>query len=306
MKLWKGSAIAFAFLALGAAFLMKVPDARAAFGISPPFFNADHLVPGITYSQTIYLVQDQPNEDLPIKAALTISPDIASWISIDKGFNFFIPKGTRQFPIVISAHVPNGQGIGKWSGNLAITSQPAQTGQVAIALGANVGINLTVGAGIFEKFSIPLITFPAIEEGWSPKVAVKFVNEGNIAEAFDGATMDISDQYDTVRLAYAQKDSGFPKTEPFSTSEYTFDFPISFHLGVGEYWGNVVFYKDRKIVASQKTIFHVLPAGSIAGIWGRIGNFFNTNPWMNYFGIILLVIILFFITLRFKRSRRAA
>src|SRR3989344_7405231 len=79
--------------------------AEASFGISPPFIHATHLVKGAKYTQVVYLVQDQPNEDVYIKADLKIPDSIRSWISIDKGFEFTIPKGTRQFPVEISVHV---------------------------------------------------------------------------------------------------------------------------------------------------------------------------------------------------------
>src|SRR3989344_3360725 len=80
-------------------FTSGVQTADAAFGISPPFLNADHLVPGAAYEQVIYLVQDHPDVDIPIKATLTVPESIKSWITIDKGFDFVIPQGTRQFPV---------------------------------------------------------------------------------------------------------------------------------------------------------------------------------------------------------------
>ena len=43
-----------------------IPSADATFGISPPFLNADHLVAGAKYVQTIYLVQNESDSDLRI------------------------------------------------------------------------------------------------------------------------------------------------------------------------------------------------------------------------------------------------
>ncbi len=232
-------------------FLIAPGAARAAFGISPPFLNTDHLVPGVTYKETIYLVQDQPNIDLGIHADITVPDAIKSWFSIDKGFHFVIPAGTRQFPVVVSVAVPKDAGLGKYSGTLVFTTEPASAGQVTIALAANVSINLTVGNNIYESYKVVLITLPDIEEGWNPRATVRFQNDGNIPEGFDTATFDLYDHFDAVRLAYMTKQGGFPQTPPFTTQEYTIEFPTDFHLGIGDYWGSVVFYKGNQIVASQ-------------------------------------------------------
>lgn len=249
------------FLLAGAVFPRK---AQAAFGTSPPFLNADHLVKGATYSQTVYLVQDQPAENLPVHAALDIPDSIRSWVTLDSGFDFAIPKGTHQFPVVIVVKVPPDTGLGVYRGNLTFTTAPSKTGQITIALGAQVAINLTVGSGIWESFTVPLIRLLDIEEGWDPRVYVKFNNQGNVPEAFTGATYELMDQFSAVRLAYIQKTSGFPETLPFTTNEYTIDFPVKFHLGTGQYWGTVSFYQNDKLVASQKTVFNVLKAGSLS------------------------------------------
>ena len=261
----KAFVLALTSLVCGAFLFLIAPSmSQAAFGISPPFLNADHLVPGVTYQQTVYLVQDQPNQDTGIETRLTIPDAIKDWVSIDKGFNFVIPQGTRQFPVVISIKVPKDAGLGKYSGNITFATIPTSGGQVAIALGANVSLNLTVGNDIFESYKVPLITLPSIEEGWNPRVTVRFENDGNVPEGFDSATFDLYDHFDAVRLAYMTKQDGFPQTPAFTTQEYTIEFPTDFHLGVGDYWGNVSLYKDGKVVASTRAIFHVLPAGSLS------------------------------------------
>ena len=67
--LWGPSRYAVPFFLLFGFFLaLPFHSTKAAFGISPPFINADHLVKGSKYVQTIYLVQDNPAEDLGIVA----------------------------------------------------------------------------------------------------------------------------------------------------------------------------------------------------------------------------------------------
>jgi hypothetical protein len=291
--------VAIIAVAVGLFFIVPPRATYAAFGISPPFLNADHLAPGTKYVQTVYLVQDQPNTDLNIQAALQMSQPASSWVSIDKGFNFVIPAGTRQFPVEITISVPQNAGLGIYHGNLTFTTEPSSAGQVTIALGAQVAINLTVGTGTFEKYSVPLITFPDIDEGQSPIVDVKFENDGNVPESFDGATYALYDQYDSVQLAYVQKSDGFPTTPPFTIEDYKIQFPLDFYLGIGEYWGVVNFYKNGQVVASQKTVFNVLKA-----TWYNKTLNYLADEWPYALAIVLLlVLIVVFATWRSRRKR---
>lgn len=288
-------------LLAGIIFFLGANITNAAFGVSPPFFNADHLVPGVTYSQTIYLVQDQPNSDLPINAKIDLPGHVQSWITLDHGLSFVIPRGVKQFPVVITATVPQGEGLGKYSGNITFASVPSRTGEVTIALGANVGVNLTVGNGIFEQYSIPNISFPSIEEGWNPKVFFHFQNNGNIAESVDSIVFSLYDQYDTVRLAYMTQQGGLPPVPPFTTKDFTVEFPTNFHVGVGDYWATVTFYKNYQSITSFKDILHVLPAGSLSSPWSRY--------WYYYvLGIAVLLIVIYrvWIVVSRRKKRRSA
>ncbi len=289
-------------LSLGISLAAILPGtALAAFGVSPPFVNATHLVPGVKYAQTIYLVQDKPNEDLGITARLNIADRVRPWISIDKGFDFVIPKGTRQFPIDVIVNVPKDAERVSYSGTLTITSQPSAKGQVTIAIGANISINLTVGNDIYEKYSVPLINFLDIEEGWNPKINVRVVNDGNVPESLSRATFDIYDRFGSVRLAYLQKESDFPETPPFTTSEYTIEFPVSFHLGQGQYWGTaVLFGKEGKVLASQRTVFNILAPGSIGGTTAKVITYLKVN-WLYYAVGAAIVAICGFIVWRKRR-----
>jgi len=291
------------FLSLILALFGGMRHSEAAFGISPPFLNAGHLVKGSKYVQTIYLVQDQPEGDLTIKADLDISDRIRSWIVLDKGFEFVIPKGVRQFPLQVTVQVPRDTELGSYHGSLTFTTVPGQAGQVTIALGAQVAINLTVGEGIYEKFSVALIRFMDIEEGWNPRVYVKFNNEGNIPEGFTGATYELLDQFGGTRLAYIQKSKGFPETPPFTVSDYVVEFPVDFHLGIGQYWGVVNFYQRETFIASQKTVFNVLKAGSISSPTARLLSFIKENPGYSIGIGVIIVLGIAVVTIK-KRRRR--
>lgn len=288
-------------LALGLLIAFQTKIAEAAFGISPPFLNATYLVKGAEYTQTVYLIQDQPNSDLGIEANIEIPEKIKPWITVDQGSEFIIPQGIRQFPVKVTIKVPNDTELGIYNGSISFTTKPAQAGQVTIALGAQLLLNLKVGNEVYENFNVPIIKPLDIEEGWNPKVLVRLNNLGNVPEAFTGATYELLDQYGSVRLAYVQKTSGFPEVPPFKEDEFTVEFPIDFYVGVGQYWANVAFYKGDTLVASQKTVFNVLKAGTLNGPIARIINYIKRHQLPTYGILALVVLILIFI---FKKKRR--
>jgi hypothetical protein len=282
------------------AVFIPIQRTYAAFGISPPFLNADHLVPGSKFSETIYLVQDQPNQDLNIQANLQVPDVVKSWFSIDRGFTFTIPQGMQQYAVTVTVSVPQNASIGVYHGTLTFNTAPSSAGQVTIALGAQVAVNLTIGNDVFEKFGVQQITFQDIGEGQNPLVDVKFKNDGNVPESFDGANFELYDRYDTVRLAYIQKSGGFPTTPPFTIQDYTVDFPTDFYLGIGEYWGIVTFYKNNQIIASQKTTFTVLKTD-----WLSKTERFIEKEWVwLLIGAALLALFVFLLIRRAQRPRQ--
>jgi hypothetical protein len=279
------------FLAFAGILALAGPNlSLAAFGVSPPFLNATHLVAGSSFTQTIYLVQDTPLTDVKINATLSVPDRIKSWITIDKGLSFVIPAGIQQFPVNVTVHVPQGESLGSYQGNIVFATAPDNTGQITIALGANVIINLTIGSGVFEQFSIPYIALPSIEEGWNPRATFRFQNDGNVPENLSGATFSLYDQYDKNQLAYLTKDGGFQEVPAFATKEYTVEFPTDLHLGVGDYWGVVTFYRNNEAIASQKAIFHVLPRGSLSSQLDIA--FQNIMKYWVYYLIALLALVL--------------
>ncbi len=292
-------------LTAAALFFFAFPQlSRGAFGISPPFMHPTSLVPGSHYSQTIYLVQDQPNADLGMRVTLNVPDAIRPWFRINPDERFTIPQGVRQFPVEIIVDIPKDTGLGVYIGKISFVTQPADEGQVAIALGAEVDIALTVGNDIVRKLTIPIIRPLDIEEGWDPRVYVKVDNEGNVAERFSGAIFEVYDQFGASRLAYIQKQDGFPEIPAFSTQEFTLEFPTNFYLGLGQYWASITLFREGKVEASNKTVFNALKKGSLSTWTERFLRDLR-RQWPYYAGGagVLAVLGVFFIH-RKRRSRR--
>ncbi len=301
MMIWRNFYVVGSIL--GAFFLFsEIQTTYAAFGVSPPAFRTEHALKGSTYSQIIYLVRDQADEELNIAAKLDINDRIRSWFVINDGKEIIIPKGVRQFPVNVTLKIPKDANLGVYNGTMSFVGAPARAGQVTIALGAEVTINIIVGTGIYRKFSVPLIEFLDIEEGWSPRMNVKVNNEGNIAENLDRAVYELYDQFGAVRLAYIQKNDGFPEIEPFTIRDFIVEFPIDLHLGVGNYWGSVSLMKDEKVIATQRTVFKVLEKGSLSpGIFKLI--FLHIQKNQDYYGAGVLALLLGYVFFFRKRKK---
>ena len=278
--------------------------ASAAFGISPPFMNVSSLVRGSRYVQTIYLVQDQPNQDLTIQAKLDVPQSIRSWFTILPGEQFVIPKGVRQFAVSVAVQVPQETDLGYYKGALTFTTVPGSAGQVTIALGAQVNINLTVGTDIVRKMSLALLKPLDIEEGWAPRAYVKFNNEGNVAEYLDGGTFEVYDQFGAARLAYIQKGKeGLPEIPAFTIKDFTIEFPTDFYLGVGQYWASINLVQEGKSVGTQRTVFNVLTKGSLSTPLERFLLDLKAN-WQRSLGIGVIVFAALIAIWRFVRRRK--
>jgi hypothetical protein len=290
---------------LAALFLVAPATSLAAFGISPPFIHPTNLIPGSHYSQTIYLVQDQPNANLGMQVTLHVPDAIRPWFRIVPGERFSIPQGVRQFPVEIIVDVPKDTGLGVYTGKISFVTAPIGEGQVSIALGAEVDIALTVGNDIVRKLTIPIIRPQDIEEGWEPRVYVKVNNEGNVSERFSGAIFELMDQFGASRLAYIQKQDGFPEIPAFSTQEFTLEFPTNFYIGVGQYWASITLFREGKVEAANKTVFNAVKRGSLS-TWPERFLRDLKRQWPYYSGGAgaLLALGVFLIFRRRHRSRR--
>lgn len=291
------SAILFFFLNGGFSF------AHAAFGVSPPAFRAVNVVKGSRYAQIIYLVRDRAEEELKIQVKFEINERVRKWFSINKGEEIVIPKGVRQFPVEVVLKVPKDAGLGAYNGSLTFMGMPDKTGQVTIALGAEVLVDVAIGEGIYRKFNIALVDLLDIEEGWSPRVRVKFNNEGNVPETVNRATYELYDQFGAARLAYIQKNEDFPEIPPFTISDEIIEFPLDLHLGLGQYWGSVSIVKDDNVIATQRTVFDVLKAGSLSGSLTKIVN--SIKQYKAYYGVGVLVGVGIFLMALRKRKKRS-
>lgn len=250
--------LASAFLLGFLCIALVIPASVSAFGISPPFVNASKLLKGSRYEATVFLVQGAPDTDLSLKAVFDVPDEIRDWLSVDKGDQFIIPKGVQQFPIKIIVQVPKDAGLGAYNGYLRINTVPVREEgqQITISVGGRIDLNLTVGEGVVQEFTVRKVKILDVREGENPQIVVTLENTGNVPVSIDRATFDLLDKYGQVRLGYGQVE-GFGNVAPFTTEDFVVEFPIDVKLSIGEYWGEARVYRGQNVVNELKTVFNV-------------------------------------------------
>lgn len=231
--------------------------ANAGFGVSPPLIEEDKLVPGITLERIVYLVQGTPERDLQVK--LEVDSSAKDWISFPQGNPVTIPKGVQQYPLAVEIAVPDDAPLGIYKGTIRVTTVPVkadEAGEVAIAIGGVVNLNLEVGDNVIYDLKVKSIKILNVKEGGNPRAAVTIVNDGNTAVAPDTGTFELFNKFGDIRLAYAESE-GFQPVPAFHEKQETLEFPVEVYLAPGEYWGHVKIYKDRELIKELRTVFNV-------------------------------------------------
>lgn len=234
------------------------PRNAEAFGISPPFINADRLVPGVKYETTIFLVQGSPEKDTRIQLAFEVPEKIKAWISTDQGEEFVIPAGVRQFPMKVTIAVPQDTDLGFYQGQIRVRTVPdaVEGAQVTVAVGAVIDVNLTVGDNVIADYVIRNLDILDIREGEPPQITITIENIGNVPIAPDQATFDLYDKFGDVRIGFAQTEE-LEETPAFETKTFIVEFPLNIRLGIGEYWADARIYRGGEVAKSLKTVFNV-------------------------------------------------
>ncbi len=271
--------------------------ALAGFGVSPPLIEEDRLVRGISLERIVYLVQGVPDRDIPIE--LEVNSEIASWISFPQGRPITIPKGVQQFPLVIRVDVPDDAPFGVYGGEIRITAVPERAdegGEVAIALGGLVTLDLVVGEGVVSEFSLKQIDILDITEGEDPRARVDIANTGNVPSGPDAVTFELFNKFGEIRLAYAENRE-VKRIPAFSEGGSEVVFPLDIYIAPGEYWGHVKVYEGNSMVGELRTVFNVYEK-----------TFFEkAMPYLIGGGAILVVLILgIFAFLVLKKRNRVA
>jgi len=250
--------------------------AFAGFGISPPFLRNENLTRGSYFEEKIYLVRGDPVEDSKVTITINV-PGADNWIKIDKGTSFILPKGEKAVPIIVSVQVPNDAPYGRYTGFMRITVEPkeVQPGQVGIALGARVEVDLNVTERKIFNFIVRVVEFLDLEEGYKwlfffipGKLVMKMTieNVGNLPVAPSKVHLDIYDILKSKILESLDSVKIEGKVLPFKTDNVFAIFKTK--LPKGNYWVKYKIYKEKDIVKEGELVVNIRERGSIPGYKG--------------------------------------
>ncbi|MDD4902019.1 MAG: hypothetical protein PHE24_02680 [Patescibacteria group bacterium] len=285
---------------------------RAGFGVSPPLIQNHQLTPGSTYKQEIMLLRSDAADDLKAEVKVN-APEIASWITLDQGGSFVLPKGKLQVPMVITFKIPKGAELGNYTGAIDVKVAPASENGagVSIALGARIDIDLALTNVSQADFLVRLVSIPDFErlgkpwdwKIWAPifnrlfykiRVVMNIENKGNVKTAPSQVTIEVWD-LSKKKMLQSSVDRSIKKIDPFSTAAVTAEFTT--HLPAGQYWVKVRIYKEQEIVNYYEIAFTIANPGILGG------NNLGVWPWLVAAGIVLIVlaIIALLVKIRFWR-----
>ncbi len=282
--------------------------AQAGFGIQPPYVKPNKpIFAGTHYEQKITLLRSSADADM--QAIVKVSaPEMASWITVNKGDTFDLPKDQLRVTMIVMVDVPNDAEIGNYKGHLNIRIAPKEkslNNGVAIALGARVEIDLTVTDESFIDFIVRKVDIPSIEQLEKPwnwkifswffyriKVVMKIENTGNTKIAPSRVHIDV---YDNAKkeLLESHDDRRIEKIEAFKTKEVAAAFPTN--LEPGEYWGRISIYKDSDIIQKNEIIFTVFAPGK-ALVPLRLGKW----PYIMMMSLIIVLLIILWLLIKIK------
>jgi hypothetical protein len=271
-------------------------NALAGFGISPPFFRNDNLTRGSYFEEKIYLVRGDPVEDSKVTIMINV-PGADSWIKIDKGTSFILPKGEKAVPILVSVQVPNDAPYGRYTGFMRITVEPKEVppGQVGIALGARVEVDLNVAERKIFNFIVRLVDFLDSEEGYKwlfffipGKLTMRMTieNTGNLPVAPTKVHLDVYDMLKSKILESLNSAKIEGKVLPFKTDTVLAIFKTK--LPKGSYWAKYKIYKDNDVVREGELVINIKERGSIPGYKGF--NLFSAMIFGNEKTIVSLLL----------------
>lgn len=294
--------------------------AYAGFGITPPYVSNQRLTRGTVFQQRIDLVRSDPTDDLTADITMNV-PGAESWITIDRGQEFTMPKGVTDVPIVITVTVPSNAPYKSFGGVIRIrTSADASPagGGVSIALGAQIDVNLTVVDKIYD-FDIRQIRMPSIEEGrikWGLffpgkiKFYMTVENTGNTNFGPTKVHFDIYDANAETLLESTDNTNNIEQITPFAIKEVEADLPT--RLPAGSYIAKYTIYKNKDIAQQNQVNLQIMPTGSIPGSepYGFEG--LSLSDKLKVIGVIvvpalvIVMVIAMLISRRNRRRRRAS
>ena len=234
----------------------NVPPSEAAFGTSPPWVRNDHMLPGTTFEQIVNLSRNDPDQDMKVNVRITGDKEIAKWLKIENQNRLIMKKGENILPMKAIVEVPKRAALRDYKGGIFVTLEPIlggaqEGGTVAITLGANISVEISVIGTISINYRVQSISLISTEVGQPFVLNAEIENMGNTEITNLNGQIDIYDEKETQVL----KSLPFgPLSQPVSPDEkgkvqIAFD---DFKLDAGNYWVLVKVYKGKEVIYENR------------------------------------------------------
>jgi hypothetical protein len=212
-----------------------IKNVQAGFGVSPPYVNESHLLPGSHYETIVYLSQSDPSNLTYCDVTIDES-EIQDWITIDQGFYF--PFWDNLFPMGVNIDVPENVSLGNYSGFIRVRKlvydQPG--GQITVVLGARIDVSLTVIDYNYTSFEIDIIYTDTIHISEPMIVRLLIDNHGNTYTCPPYVIVDTYNSPNT-QLLETHNLTNWTPAPPFTRSWITNQCQLN--LPCGNYWNHV-------------------------------------------------------------------
>ena len=264
----------------------------AAFGVSPPWIENDHVKPGTNFVYVINLSASDLSSDMMVQTTLEGSPEIAKWFNVQNKDNIRLTTGKSLYPMYINVNIPEDAKTGEYKGKLklALVDTNGRPNGVTNLLGGNIAVDLNVVDYDVNDFWVKEIKVDPIQEGQSVNLRMDVKNLGNVAinKVRTKASIIDMDSGAVVATGEAEELSGPIQPQTLASVQMSIPTP---GVGAGFYWidvesfkGNESVYKNRLTlqVAKRNAMNNAVETGVMvshdAGNMINAGNMKNAAP----------------------------
>jgi hypothetical protein len=264
-----------------------INTAFAAFGVSAE--NMETPVQGVDVSFPKMLrggysekfIHLSSSEAGTIACKITVTGDIADWITFEQGTVVDVPQNT-DVKLKMIVQLPENVANGVYKGTVTIMAEPKESSEGAYAMSIVSGVALKTSIEVtgeqIYSFSVSGISAGDTEVGIPIKVSAKIRNDGNVAVK-PLVKVIISDNEGKEMLSDEYKETTVLASQ---SSELSFAVP-SETLKEGQYWADVsVYYEDGTLAKDARSTLDVLEKGAfrikgelvqvINKVWAKVGD----------------------------------
>lgn len=273
----------------------------AGFGISPPYVSSENLMPGSHYEQNISLIRS----DIDKEAKVIIQRDLGEindWIKIENQEDLIYKQGDTKVVMKVIVDIPRNAEFKNYKGKILVsvpnTDQIA--GGAAIALGAQVDVDLTISNQVINDFEVSSIKILDCYEGEDIRALFGIRNKGNIELQPKKIVMEIYD-INEQNLLDMVEGTALGVVPPNTKADIEVRFLPKMQKP-GVYWAKIKVYNEDKLVIDEK-VFMSIKANTqerkamLESFKQRIQNGLPCSINSRYFYLIVGLVILAFILL---------